>query len=242
LCSCATHAHDGPTKRKSRGRIRDTSVVTCVKRLYLLLVLLVLALAACGSATQATTSTPTPTAQPTQAPTEAPTQASKPQIGNQDVVGGIDSSFIAKYGNPTSRTTSNGSPVLMFNAHDNNIGQFGVVLAPGTHTVYGLVISPPGAQSWDAITANTICINYVPEDSKLDPPKNVTDSSGNTVGLYQGGHSAELANSLNPDLFLDANNNPTTPGTFSIKYTYSDSSGTQANVCSIRLGEQSTSA
>jgi hypothetical protein len=213
-----------------------------MKRLYLLLALLILILAACGSVTQATTSTPTPTAQPTQAPTEAPTQASKPQIGNQYVVGGTDSSFIAKYGNPISRTTSNGSPVLMFNAHDNNIGQFGVVLAPGMHTVYGLVISPPEAQSWDAITANTICINYVPEDSKLDPPKNVTDSSGNTVGLYQGGHSAELANSLNPDLFLDANNNPTTPGTFSIKYTYSDSSGTQANVCSIRLGEQSTSA
>ena len=232
-----------------RTRSRRTQIIIAAVIIIFVLTSAIVGAVTPAAPSQNNTSTPAPTqpaaqqnSQPTQAPA-TPTQAPKSQIGAQVVVGGTDSSFIAKYGQPTSRTTSNGSPVLMFNTGDNNIGQFGIVLVPGTHTVFGVVIGPPSTSSWDAITANTTCINYVPDDSKLDPPKNVTDSSGNNVGLYQSGYSAELANSLSSSLFLDAaGNNPVKAGTFSIKYNYSDSSGTQANLCTIRLGEQSTSA
>ena len=180
---------------------------------------------------------PTPTAQPTSAPTKAPT------IGSQVVVGGTEDAFTAKFGNPTSQQTQNGAQELDYATGDATIGQFGIVLWPDTRTVYGLVIAAPTGQPWDAITAIPLCINYLPGDVTLDQPKNITDTAGNVVGLFQSGYSTELANTLNPAYFNDAiGNNLVKPGTFSIRYTYTDSSGTASNLCTIRLGMQSTSA
>ncbi len=181
--------------------------------------------------------------QPTATPIPTPTDTPVPAI-NQAVVGGTEAAFTAKYGDPTSsQTEQNGTQEILYYTGNSDIGGFGLVLLPGTITVYGIVIVAPTGQSWDATTATTVCISYLPSDSKLDQPQDVTDSTGSVVGVLEDGYSAELANSLSPAYFNDGNSSSLVkPGTFSIKFTYVNGSDNTATACAIRLGIQSTSA
>jgi hypothetical protein len=193
---------------------------------------------------QAQQPTTVPTQQPprVQQPTAIPTHVpSQPKIGNQVVVGGTEDAFNAKLGDPISQGTYGGSPGLFYNPPDSQIGQFAVILVPGTRTIFGIVITAPTDQSWDASTAIAECVAYLPQDSTLNHHQDIKDSSGNVTGLYQSGYSAALANSLSPNFFIDASGDKVVKsGTFSTKYSYADSTSTSANECTIRLGEQST--
>jgi hypothetical protein len=240
-----------PPQKPSKKRLRNTGIGCGILAAIVVLVIIIAA-AANGSKDQTSSSTtattpstqvttqPTnqPTAQPTDQPTIQPT--SQPKIGNQVVVGGTEDSFTAQYGDPTPMTTANGTHYLQYDTGNSNIGQFDVILIPNTTIIFGIAISAPTGQPWDSATALEVCVNYLPGDAKLDQPQNVTNSAGNIVGLLQSGFSAELANTLPAGVFLDANNNQAKAGTFSTIYSYADGTGTTVNLCTIRLGLQST--
>lgn len=152
-------------------------------------------------------------------------------------MGGTEASFTAKFGDPTSQMTLNGAPALMYDTGNSNVGQLGIVLIPNTHVVFGLVVTSPTGQVWDAPTAVTICSNYLPNDTKLNKPQLIKKKS--SAEAYQSGYSAELAHTLNPGLFLAVNGkNLVKPGTLSVIFDYAARTGNTVNICLIQLGEQ----
>lgn len=185
-----------------------------------------------------------PTDVPTQAPTAAPTTKPKPTLGSQTAVGNTVDAFTAKFGSSASqKSDSNGGTTFQYQNVNNNVGTMDVITFPNSQTlVLGVVLAPPAGQSWDATTALTVCISFIPEDGKIDNPKSITDSAGIDVGLYQGGSSVELADTLPSSDFLNADTGSTvTPGTFSTIYSYvAGSNGTQVDACGIQVGVQST--
>lgn len=246
-----------PTPRKSRNRRLLVIIGASVIGLILLCSVIGSLASAFNSKTSANQPTAAPTGQqqaqattaptsaPTQAPTKAPTAKPKATLGNQIVPGVSINAFIAKYGSPASQNTgSNGTTTYSWQNVSNNIVQMNVLTFPNSQTVLGVILGAPNGQTWDATTALTNCVAFVPEDGKLDNPKAITNSSGVQVGLYQGGSSIELANALPASDFVDADTQSTvTPGTFSFLYSYvAGSNGTQVDACSIAVGQQTTTS
>ncbi len=194
------------------------------------------------------TTTTAATSAPSQA-TTVPTATSTPKpsssLGNEAVIGNTVAVFNAKYGNPVNQTTNqNGSVTYKYQDLTSNIGALDVITFSNSQTIYGIVLAPPAGQEWDATTTLSVCIAFIPDDSKLDQPSNVQDASGTSVGLFQAGSSKELANSLPAsDFYEEDSGNSVTPGTFSMLYAYvAGSNGTEVDTCSVAVGKQTTSS
>ncbi len=243
----------GPPQKPPRKKLsRRTWIIIGV-----VVLILVVASAANANKSTATPTAVAPTATPiivnsqatdtpipaTDTPTPKPTSAPKNTVGSQSVIGTTLSSFNAKYGQPYDHSVNaNGTTTYKYQGPNNNISQINVFTYPNSDRIYA-IIAGANAQNWDATTALTVCIAFIPEDAKLDQATSV-QKSGVDVGLYQPGTSVELMNTLPASEFVDADSGATVkPGTYSVLYSYvSGSSGTEVNACSVAVGKQTTTS
>jgi hypothetical protein len=163
------------------------------------------------------------------------------------VLGGTGPAFIDKYGPLTSQSdTSRGD--LHFRqyqgvAQDFLIVNLGVYLGvtPGGQNAALILASAPPGHPWTVSQANAACAAFFPSDAKRIKSAPTTDPSGTINGVDVSYHSDALVPVFPASAFLDAKQNPTTPGSFDVMYLYpAGTSGDQIDSCSIGLGTQQT--
>jgi hypothetical protein len=163
------------------------------------------------------------------------------------VLGGTGSEFIYRYGPLTSQCdTSRGD--LHFRqypgvAQDFLIVNLGIYLgiAPGDQNAAVILASAPPGHSWTVSQANAACAVFFPSDARRIKSAPTTDPSGTINGVDVIYHSDVLVHVFPASAFLDASQNPTTPGSYDVMYLYpAGSSGDQIDSCSIGLGTQQT--
>jgi hypothetical protein len=164
------------------------------------------------------------------------------------LLGGSGQAFIDKYGPLTSQSdTSTGD--LHFRqyagvAQDFLIVDLGVRLGitPGGQNAATILVSAPPGQSWTTSQADASCAAFFPSDAGRVKSVPVTNSSG-VIGVDVVYHSDALTRVFPASAFVDASQNPATPGSFDVMYLYTtpNSSG-QIDDCQIALGTQQTAA
>jgi hypothetical protein len=176
----------------------------------------------------ALTATPQPTAKPTATATATP---SGPQPITAATLGGRESDFTAKYGDPVNPAgTVRTYPPATIQGASVRISINTSATGSPDRARYLLLVPSDSGTTWDGTTANTIAKTFLPSDATYVKDMQVAD-----FGLEHIYHSADLAASLPADLFIDAaTNQPVPPGTFYL------SCGNQVDPqggCSLQVGE-----
>lgn len=179
------------------------------------------------------TSTPKPTAT-----TSSQSPASSAAM-NATVLGGNGSAFVSAYG-PLTTQSDQGSGDLHFKqypgvAEDALIVDLGIHygVTPGDQQAFSIVAAPAPSSSWSVSQAQTTCTAYSPSDAQKVKSQPISGSPG-VEDVYQ---SASLAKVFPASAFVDTNQNPVTPGTFSIQYLYPSASATNQIVsCEVMVG------
>ncbi|HLY29666.1 MAG TPA: hypothetical protein VKQ36_01435 [Ktedonobacterales bacterium] len=187
----------------------------------------------------------TATRKPSPTATQAPRATATPAPSGSPVLGGPGSAFITQYGPLTTQSdTSSGD--LHFRQYPGVAQDFLIVdLAehfgetPANDAESILVQAPPG-QAWDTSTAQATCSVFFPADAQKVNDVPVV-SAGALVGEDVIYTSATLAQTFPASVFVDASQNPVTPGTFDVMYLYAQN-GTTSTIdsCQLLLGSQQT--
>ena len=199
--------------------------------------------AGCGAASTSTvaqhTASPSPTA-------KRATPTPKPAQSGPTVIGGLDSAFIAKYGQPNNHSdTSNG--MLHFARYSgSNIDAVIIWLDPfdgpalAHHVISVTLAAPDNGPSWSLSFAESYCQTFAPTDAQIKQRMPVTGSTG-VQGLDVIEYSATLAATFPASEFVDASQTAVQPGLFDILYLYPSATQTeQVDSCDLLLGTQQT--
>jgi hypothetical protein len=163
------------------------------------------------------------------------------------VLGGTGPAFIDTYGPLTSQSDTSRDDLHFRQypgvAQDFLIVNLGVYLgiAPGDQSAAVILASAPSGHSWTVSQANAACAVFFPSDARRIKSAPTTDPTGSINGVDVIYHSDVLVHVFSASAFLDASQNPTTPGSFDVMYLYpGGTSGDQIDSCSIALGTQQT--
>ncbi len=87
--------------------------------------------------------------------------------------------------------------------------------------------------------ANAACAAFFPSDARRISSAPARDPTGAINGVTVIYHSDALVHDFPASAFVDASQNPTTPGSFDVMYLYpAGTSGDQIDDCTIVLGRQ----
>ena len=159
-------------------------------------------------------------------------------------MGATGAAFITKFGQPNDHSTST---TLHF-ARYSGSNVDGLIVSLGLNTgsplrAYEVLASAPPSQQWNMSAARPICQQYRPTDSASVKEVDVRGSSIELLGEDDVYSSATLASEFPASVFLDANNNATTPGTFDIFYLYeTPNDASHIDSCSLDLGSSQTTS
>jgi hypothetical protein len=164
------------------------------------------------------------------------------------VLGGTGQAFIDKYGPLVASQSDTSRGDLHFRqypgvAQDFLIVNLGIYLGitPGDQNAALISVQAPPGQPWTMSQANAECAPFFPFDAKRISSAPARDSSGSIIGVDVIYHSDALVPIFPASAFLDAKQNPATPGSFDVMYLYpAGTSGDQIDDCSIGLGTQQT--
>jgi len=158
-------------------------------------------------------------------------------------LGGPGAAFVARYGPLTSQSdTSTGD--LHFRQYAGVAQDFLIVdLAvhfgdTPANDAESIIVSAPPSQPWDTSTAQATCSAFFPADAQKVKSVPVT-TGGALTGEDVIYTSATLAQTFPASVFVDANQNPVTPGTFDVLYLYTQGGATNSIAdCQLLLGSQ----